>query len=69
MKELDHLSGFKVSLRQTKSGFFLEGPAGERASVGDKGPNAILSAREQEILCEDLGFDAVLLGLNPPAED
>ncbi len=69
MNELDHLSGFKVSLRQTKSGFFLKGPAGERASVGDKGPNALLSAREQEILCEDLGFDAVLLGLNPPPED
>jgi hypothetical protein len=65
MDELDHLSGFKVSLTQTRSGYFLEGPKGERASVGDKGPNALLSSREQEILCEDLGFDAILLGLNP----
>ncbi len=69
MDELDHLSGFRVTLRQNKSGFFLEGPSGERASVGDKGPHALLSAREQEILCENLGFDAVLLGLNPPLDD
>ena len=65
MDELDHLSGFKVSLRQTKSGYFLAGPRGEIASVGDKGPNALLSPREQEALCENLGFDAALLGLNP----
>lgn len=65
MNELDHLSGLKVSLKQSKSGFYLEGPAGERASIGDKGPNALLSAREQEVLCENLGFDAALLGLNP----
>jgi hypothetical protein len=65
MAELDHLSGFKVSLTQTKSGYFLMGPKGEKASVGDKGPNALLSPREQEILCEDLGYDARLLGLNP----
>ena len=69
MNELDHVSGFKVALRQTKSGFYLEGPAGERASLGDKGPNALLSPREQEVLCENLGFDAVLLGLNPKPED
>lgn len=69
MNELDHLSGFKVALRQTKSGFYLEGPAGERASLGDKGPGALLSPREQEALCENLGFDAALLGLNPLSED
>ena len=33
------------------------------------GPNAILSAREQEVICENLGFDATLLGLNPRVED
>jgi hypothetical protein len=65
MDELDHLSGFKVSLTQTRSGYFLVGPKGERVSVGDKGPNALLLSREQEVLCEDLGFDAALLGLNP----
>ena len=69
MNELDHLSGFKVVLRQAKSGYFLEGPGGERASLGDKGPNALLSPREQEILCENLGFDAALLGLNPRLDD
>ena len=69
MDEMDHLSGFKVSLRQTKSGYFLEGPKGERASVGDKGPNALLSPREQEAVCENLGFDAALLGLNPLPDD
>lgn len=69
MIELDHLSGLKVILRQSKSGFYLEGPAGERASLGDKGPHALLSPREQEVLCENLGFDAALLGLNPFSED
>jgi hypothetical protein len=69
MNELDRLSGFKVSLKQTKSGYHLEGPGGERASVGEKGPNALLSAREQEVLCENLGYDAALLGLNPWTED
>lgn len=64
MKELKHLSGLKVALRQTKSGFFLEGSMGERASIGEKGPNALLSAREQEALCENLGIDATLLGLD-----
>jgi len=68
MDELDHLSGLKVVLRQSKSGFFLEGANGERASLGDKGPNALLSPREQEALCENLGFDAALLGLNPPTD-
>ena len=68
MDELDHLSGFKVRLRQAKSGFYLEGPAGERASIGDKGPHALLSPREQEALCENLGFDAALLGLDAPAD-
>ena len=69
MNELDHLSGLKTVLRQGKSGYFLEGPAGERASLGDKGPNALLSPREQEMLCENLGFDATLLGLNPRLDD
>jgi hypothetical protein len=69
LEELDHLSGFKVVLRQNKSGFFLEGPAGERASLGDKGPGALLAPREQEMLCENLGFDATLLGLQPPDDD
>lgn len=69
MDALEHLSGFKVTLRQSKSGFYLEGPAGERASVGDKGSNALLSPREQEGLCENLGFDAALLGLDPRMDD
>lgn len=69
MNELDHLSGFKVSLRQAKSGFYLEGPSGERASIGDKGPNALLSPREQEVICENFGFDAALLGLDPRPDD
>jgi hypothetical protein len=70
MDELDHLSGLKLALRQTRSGvYFLEGPNGEKTSVGDKGPNTLLSAREQEVLCENLGFDATLLGLNPPMDD
>jgi hypothetical protein len=69
MNELDHLSGFKVALRQSRSGYFLEGPNGERASLGDKGPNALLAPREQEALCENLGFDPSLLGLNPRSDD
>ena len=68
MDELHHLSGRKVVLRQSKSGFYLEGAIGERASLGDKGPNALLSPREQEALCENLGFDAALLGLNPSGD-
>jgi hypothetical protein len=69
MNELDHLSGFKVALRQARSGYFLEGPKGERASLGDKGPGALLAPREQEAICENLGFDASLLGLNPRSDD
>ncbi|HEX6904208.1 MAG TPA: hypothetical protein VF789_31150 [Thermoanaerobaculia bacterium] len=69
LNEMEHVSGFRVILRQSKSGFYLEGPAGERASIGDNGPNALLSAREQEVICENLGFDAALLGLNPRVED
>lgn len=69
MTELDHLTGFKLTLRQNRSGFYLEGPKGERASLGDKGPQALLAPREQEVLCENLGFDATLLGLNPPTDD
>jgi hypothetical protein len=62
--ELDHLSGFKVVVKLTKSGYFLEGQNGERSSLGDKGPNDLLSSREQEAICENLGYDAGLLGLN-----
>jgi hypothetical protein len=69
MNELDHISGFKAVLRQGRSGYFLEGPAGEKAALGDKGPNALLSPREQEMVCENLGFDAALLGLNPRSDD
>jgi len=70
MDELDHLSGLKLSLRRTRSGvYYLEGLHGENTSIGDKGSNALLSAREQEVLCENLGFDATLLGLNPPVDD
>jgi hypothetical protein len=65
MHELDHVLGFKVRLKQTKSGFFLEGPMGEIASIGDGGQNAVLSPRDQEAICENLGVDAALLGLNP----
>jgi len=70
MDEWDHLIGLKLTLRQTRSGiYFLEGPNGERTSIGDKGPNALLSVREQEVLCKNLGLDATLLGLNPPVDD
>lgn len=69
MSELDHVSGYKVVLRQAKSGFYLEGPGGEKASLGDKGPNALLSPFEQEVLCEYLGFDASLLGLDLGRDD
>ncbi len=65
MSELDHLFGFKTRLRQNKSGFFLEGPDGEIASIGDSGYSALLSPRDQEAICEDFGLDAALLGLNP----
>jgi hypothetical protein len=65
MDELDHLFGFKTKLRQNKSGFFLEGPNGEIASIGDSSYHALLSPRDQEAICEDFGLDAALLGLNP----
>jgi hypothetical protein len=65
INELDHLMGFKVKLRKATSGFYLEGPTGERASIGDSGYNALLSPRDQEAICEDFGLDAALLGLNP----
>jgi hypothetical protein len=63
--ELDHVFGFKVSLKRTKSGFYLEGPGGERASLGESGYGALLSPRDQEALCDAFGLDAALLGLNP----
>lgn len=63
--ELDHLMGFKVRLKQTKGGVYLEGPAGEIASLGDNSYNALLSPRDQEAICENFGLDATLLGLNP----
>jgi hypothetical protein len=69
MNEVDHLSGLKLSLKQNKSGFYLEGETGERTAIGEKGPNALLSPREQEVLCENLGFDSTLLGLTSSAED
>jgi hypothetical protein len=69
MIELDHVSGYKVVLRQARSGFYLEGPGGEKASLGDKGPNALLSPLEQEAICAYLGFDASLLGLDPGRDD
>lgn len=69
MKELNHLSGVKVMLKQTRSGYYLLGPNGENTSIGDKGPYTLLSPREQEMLCENFGVDATLLGLEPPADD
>jgi hypothetical protein len=66
MRELDHLFGFKTSLKQTRSaGFFLEGPGGQIASLGDSGYNALLSPRDQEAICENFGLDARLLDLSP----
>lgn len=65
MEELDHLAGFKAKLRQAKSGFYLEGPNGEIASLGGSGYGALLSPRDQETICENLGLDATLLGLDP----
>ncbi len=50
MKELDHVFGFKVLLKQTKGGgFYLEGPNGQRASIGDSG-GALLSPRDEEVI-------------------
>jgi hypothetical protein len=66
MSELAHVLGFKARLKQTKSGgFYLEGPQGEIASIGDSGYNTLLSPRDQEAICENFGLDAALLGLNP----
>jgi hypothetical protein len=66
MTELDHVLGFKVQLKQTKGGgFYLEGPGGERASLGDNSYGTLLSPRDQEAICENFGLDAALLGLNP----
>ena len=66
IRELDHVFGLKVRLRNTNSGgFYLEGPAGEIASVGDNSYNTLMSPRDQEAICENLGLDATLLGLNP----
>ena len=64
--EFDHVFGLKVRLKRTKSGgFYLEGPSGEMSSVGDSSYSALMSPREQEIICENFGLDATLLGLNP----
>jgi hypothetical protein len=65
-KDLDHFLGFKVVLKQTKSGgFYLEGPHGEIVSLGDSGYYSLLSPRDQEAICESFGLDPTLLGLNP----
>lgn len=64
-KDLDHIFGFKVALKTTKSGgFYLEGPRGEIAALGDSGYHALLSPRDQEAICENFGLDATALGLD-----
>jgi hypothetical protein len=68
MNELDHVFGFKVRLRQNKSGLYLEGPGGEISAIGDSGYNTLLSPRDQEVICENFGLDAALLGLNPRSD-
>jgi hypothetical protein len=68
MTELDHAFGFKIRLRQSKSGFYLEGPNGEIAPLGDSGYHALLSPRDQEAICENFGLDAALLGLDPRSD-
>jgi hypothetical protein len=65
VRDLDHLTGLKVAIRSTPSGYYLVGPNGENVSIGDKGPFTLLSPRDQEYICENLGFDASLLGLTP----
>lgn len=65
MSAFDHVLGFKARLKQTKSGYYLEGPQGQISSLGDSGYNTILSPRDQEVICENFGVDAALLGLNP----
>ena len=64
MRELDHILGFKVKLKQTKGGFYLEGPQGEISSIGDSNYDALLSPRDQEAICENFGLDGALLRLN-----
>jgi len=65
MREMEHLTGFKVRLKTAVGGYYLEGPDGQIASTGDVGYNGLLSSRDQESICERLGFDASLLGLTP----
>ena len=65
MREMEHLTGFKVRLKTSQGTYYLEGPEGQRASTGDIGYNGLLAPREQEIICENLGFDPGLLGLTP----
>ena len=66
MNELGHVFGFKTRLRQAKSGgFYLEGPEGQIAPLGDSGYHSLLSPRDQEAICENFGLDARLLGLDP----
>jgi hypothetical protein len=64
ISELDHVFGFQVRLRQSKSGFYLEGPAGEHSSIGESSYSGLLSPRDQEAICENFGLDAGLLGLS-----
>ena len=69
LAELDRAFGFKAALRRSGSGYFLEGPRGERASVGESSPNDLLSPRDQEALCENFGLDPSLLGLEARSQD
>jgi hypothetical protein len=49
MDELNNVFGFKVVLKQPSgNGFFLEGPDGQRSSLGESSYNALLSPRDQE---------------------
>jgi hypothetical protein len=66
--ELDHVFGFKTSLKKSKSGFYLEGPGGQIAPLGDSGYSALLSPRDQEAICENFGLDAALIGLDPKTD-
>jgi len=68
MAELKHVFGFKVTLKETKSGFYLTGPDGQIASTGDSGYHSLLSPRDQEAICEVFGLDPSLLGLNPRSD-
>ncbi|HEX2642316.1 MAG TPA: hypothetical protein VHU81_04950 [Thermoanaerobaculia bacterium] len=65
MTELDHVFGFKTRLRQSKSGYYLEGPNGETCSLGEGTYGSLLSPRDQEAICENFGLDAALMGLDP----